>query len=325
MDIDISIIIPMYNTAKFINECINSITSRFLNIEIIIIDDGSKDNSYQIANEIALKDKRIKLLKTENNGPGNARNTGLSIAKGKCIAFIDSDDWITENSLDIMFQEMTSHNLDIVMGNALFYYHSEDVRKRYKIPTALFEKIQEGKKCYIELSNANSFIPMVYCYMYRHDFLKKNHICFQNEMYEDELWTLQTVCLANRIKIINHTFYFYRQRSGSIMHSETTSSKMSDSLIALSKNILSFSQNTFFTKDSILKSWLYAKAIQMFYYALIKFNKKETLMAFYKNNEEFLSVLIKNRNEISSDTANYFFKYYLYHISKLKENMFECY
>lgn len=153
MHIDISVIIPMYNTGKFIKECISSIASQNLNVEIIIIDDGSENNSYQIANDLALKDRRIVLLQTKNCGPGNARNLGLNIAKGKCITFIDSDDWIIENSLDIMYKELADNDLDMVMGNALFYYHSKDIRQRYKTPPSLFGKVMQGKECYLKLAD----------------------------------------------------------------------------------------------------------------------------------------------------------------------------
>lgn len=314
MSIDVSIIIPMYNTGKFVTECITSITSQCLNIEIIIIDDGSEDDSYWIVNKLLLKDKRIILAQTENGGAGNARNLGLSIAKGKCIAFIDSDDWIVKDSLDIMYQEIIGHDLDMVMGNALFYYHAEDIRKRYKIPSALFGKVTKGTECYINLSHSDSFIPMVYCYMYKLDFLKRHIISFQQEMYEDELWTIQTVCQAERIKIIDFPFYYYRQRQGSIMHNATDVYKRSHSLITLSKNILQFSQHGSFANDNILKEWLYVKVIQMYYYALTKLSDKSDITSFHSNNGIYLLELVRNKTETSSNATDYFFKYYLYHI-----------
>lgn len=316
MNADLSIIIPMYNTGEFVNECIASITSSFLNIEIIVIDDGSEDDSFEKVSDLAIKDRRIILLRTENCGAGSARNTGLDIAKGTYIAFIDSDDWITKDSLDILYQEMINHDLDIVMGNALFYYHAEDIRKRYKIPTAMMQTVMQGKECYKKLSSTDAFIPMVYCYMYKHDFLRKHSIRFQTEMYEDELWTIQTVCQADRMEIIDYPFYYYRQRNGSIMHGETMAYKKSHSLAVLSKNILLFSQVSYFANDPILRSWLYVRAIQMFYYALTKFNEKDDFASFYNSHTEFLSSLVKGRNETADRITDYLFKYYLYRIIK---------
>lgn len=314
MDIDVSIIIPMYNTGKFMTECIASITSRCLNMEIIIIDDGSEDDSYRIVSKLLLKDKRIILLQTENRGLGNARNLGMSIAKGKCIAFIDSDDWIARNALDVMHQEMTNYDLDMVMGNALFYYNAEDIRERYKVPSALFGKVMRGTECYINLSNSGSLIPMVYCYMYKREFLERYNISFQQEMYEDELWTIQAMCQAERIKIIDFPFYYYRQRQGSIMHNAENAHKQSHCLITLSKNILLFSKHNSFANNYALKDWLHVRAIQMYYYALTKLGDKADIASFHNNNGTHLSELVKNRNETSSDATDYFFKYYLYRI-----------
>lgn len=314
MDIDVSIIIPMYNTGKFVTECIASVTSQHLNMEIIIIDDGSEDDSYQMVSKLLLKDERIILIQTENGGAGKARNLGLSIAKGRCVAFIDSDDWIAKNALDIMYQEIIDHDLDMIMGNALFYYNAEDIKKRYKIPPTLFGKVMQGTECYINLSQSNSFIPMVYCYMYRREFLKRYNISFQEEMYEDELWTIQTVCQAGRIKIIDFPFYYYRQRQGSIMHNAGDAHKRSHSLITLSKNILLFSQHSSFANDHVLKDWLYVRAIQMYYYALTKLNDKADITSFHNNNGTYLSELVRNRNKTASNVTDYFFKYYLYRI-----------
>lgn len=320
MSIDVSIIIPMYNTGEFVTKCIASVTSRCLNMEIIVIDDGSEDDSYQIVNKLLLKDKRIILIQTENGGTGKARNLGLSIAKGKCVAFIDSDDWIAKNALGIMYQEIIGHDLDMVMGNALFYYSVEDIKKRYKIPPALFGKVMRGTECYINLSRSGSFIPMVYCYMYKREILEKYNISFQEEMYEDELWTIQTVCQAGKIKIIDFPFYYYRQRQGSIMHNAGDTHKRSHSLIALSKNILLFAQHSSFANDHVLKDWLYVRAIQMYYYALTRLGDKADITSFHNNNGTHLSELVRNRNETSSSATDCFFKYYLYHIiQKIRE------
>lgn len=304
----------MYNTGKFVTECIASVTSRCLNIEIIVIDDGSEDDSYRTVENMLPKDRRIVLKQTPNRGPGNARNLGLDIAKGECIAFVDSDDWIAERSLDIMYQEIREYGLDMVMGNALFYYDAKDIRERYKIPPALFGKVMRGTQCYACLSNSGSFIPMIYCYMYKREFLKKHRISFQQEMYEDELWTIQTVCQARRIKIIDFPFYYYRQRQGSIMHNAEDAHKRSRSLVILSKNILQFAHHNSLTDEKIVKEWLYVKAIQMYYYALTKLDNETDITSFHNDYDKYLSELAENRNEISSNATGYFFKYYLYRI-----------
>ena len=121
MKIDISVIIPAYNAASYIEECINSVISQTKKeIEIIIINDGSKDKTLDVINKF--KDKRIKLFTTKNNGIGKTRNFGLKKAKGKYIFFLDSDDYIPENALENLYKKAIKEKADIVVGNMYRLY-----------------------------------------------------------------------------------------------------------------------------------------------------------------------------------------------------------
>ena len=119
-NIQISIIIPVYNTEKYIQKCIDSLYQQNLNIEIIFIDDGSTDNSKEIINNYSKKDDRIKVLSQNNQGPAVARNLGLEVAQGNYIAFLDSDDWIENNSLEMLYNVAIEFDVDMIMGNTLF-------------------------------------------------------------------------------------------------------------------------------------------------------------------------------------------------------------
>ena len=100
--IDMSVIIPVYNVEKYLTVCIDSLMSQGdLRMEIILVNDGSTDLSGEIADEYAKKEGRIKVIHQENGGASAARNTGLDIASGEYIAFLDSDDWIKEKSLPL--------------------------------------------------------------------------------------------------------------------------------------------------------------------------------------------------------------------------------
>ena len=97
--IDLSIIVPVYNVEAYLSECIESLLGQHnISFEIILINDGSTDSSGSIANQYATKDNRIKVIHRKNGGASVARNTGMKIAQGEYIAFIDSDDWVKENS-----------------------------------------------------------------------------------------------------------------------------------------------------------------------------------------------------------------------------------
>lgn len=110
----ISVIVPYYNSKKYISKCINSILNQtFKDFELILVDDGSTDNSYNLCLSYAQKDERIVLLKKENGGQGTARNMGLDIALGDFIGFVDSDDYIQPNMYEIMYNSCIDHNAEL--------------------------------------------------------------------------------------------------------------------------------------------------------------------------------------------------------------------
>ena len=103
----VSIIIPIYNVEKYSDECITSVINQtYKNIEIILVDDGSPDNCGKICDNYALKDKRIKVIHEKNGGLSFARNTGLNIATGEYVYFLDSDDYLTDNAIELLCNHM---------------------------------------------------------------------------------------------------------------------------------------------------------------------------------------------------------------------------
>lgn len=131
----ISVIVPVYNTEKYIKKCIRSIIEQTLKeIEIIIVNDGSKDKSLEIIKDLMKQDRRIKLINKENEGVSSARNSGIKMAKGKYIQFIDSDDWIEKEFLEKMYDFAEKENVDIVVSD---YYEDYSNGKI---------KIKKGKK-----------------------------------------------------------------------------------------------------------------------------------------------------------------------------------
>ena len=114
----VSIIIPAYNAEKYIEQCIDSIISQtYKNIEVIIVNDGSTDNTLAICEKYAKEDKRIKIVKKKNEGVSKARNDGIKIATGKYIMFIDSDDYIDDDYIEIMHKNIVEKKADLVVSN----------------------------------------------------------------------------------------------------------------------------------------------------------------------------------------------------------------
>lgn len=115
---EISIIVPVYNTEKYLDRCIRSITKQtFSDFELILVDDGSKDNSGFICDEWEKKDSRIKVIHQENAGAGAARNVGLSMAIGNYIGFVDSDDWIEPQMYEVLYYGIKKYSADLAMCN----------------------------------------------------------------------------------------------------------------------------------------------------------------------------------------------------------------
>lgn len=127
-DIKVSIIIPVYGVEKYISQCLESVINQsYENIEIIVVNDGTKDNSMKIVEEYLL-DERIKIINKENGGLASARNRGIEEATGEYIYFLDSDDWIEVNTIEVLVEE--SNNLDIIYSN--FWYFDEKNQKKKK-------------------------------------------------------------------------------------------------------------------------------------------------------------------------------------------------
>lgn len=135
----ISIIVPIYNVEKYLDRCINSLLSQsYKNLEIILVDDGSPDNCPQMCDEYLLKDSRIKVIHKKNEGLGYARNSGLSVATGKYISFVDSDDYVSNDMCEKLILSAEKYNADIVYGGIVY----ENTETNEKTNSRPFDEIQ---------------------------------------------------------------------------------------------------------------------------------------------------------------------------------------
>ena len=125
----ISIIVPVYNVQKYLDRCMNTLLNQtYKNIEIILIDDESPDSCPQMCDEYKRIDQRIKVVHKLNEGLGFARNSGLEIARGKYIIFVDSDDYVTENMCELLYQSAKKYDADVVYGG-IFYADGKNIKE----------------------------------------------------------------------------------------------------------------------------------------------------------------------------------------------------
>lgn len=212
----ISIIVPVYNAEKYVAESIESLINQTLKeIEIILVNDGSKDNSKEICEEYAKKDKRIIVINKENGGLADARNAGMKIAKGKYIMFLDADDLFEKDSCENMYNAIEKSKSDYVIGNYQMTYENGT---KYERPAFDVEKYQE-----FELNKhdfKNSFFVMnstAWNKIYRAQFLIDNDITFKvPSPSEDDYFTSLCYIKANHGYYIPKVMYLYRNSPNSI-------------------------------------------------------------------------------------------------------------
>lgn len=213
--IKFSIIVAVYNIEKYINQCVESIINQtYSNIEIILVNDGSTDNSLHILQEWEKKDERIKIVNKINGGLSSARNEGLKIATGEYIAYIDGDDWISP----LMFEKLSDSIIQFCQPEIVTYsyieYYSNDLQyiKSYNIND---DTIYQGNLFF----ENSSFKVQAWSKIYKKSFLNKMDLMFlNNRLHEDISYTIPLVLCANSVVNISEPLYYYRQnRSGSIM------------------------------------------------------------------------------------------------------------
>ena len=273
----VSVIIPIYNVEAYLTECLNSIVNQtFDDIEIILVDDGSTDLSSNIMKEFAQKDSRIIIHSQTNKGVSAARNSGISLASGEYILFVDSDDSILENSIETIYKQATETNADIVIGNVLYCF--QDGRQLIVFPRTqeLNNIIIPGDICFMKFMEINAYPPLTCLYFIKREFIIKNELYFKkNVIHEDELWCVQALFNARRVSLIDFYYYFYRQREGSIMNADNNLFRINSILKVvheLDKFAQEFYKKKYISKESI--GYIYLR-IFVIYHVMGKLIKKE--------------------------------------------------
>lgn len=222
----LSIVVNMYNTAKYLPKCMDSLLNQDIDVndyEVILVNDGSTDNSLELANEYVKESDansempKIKVVSHANKGLAGARNSGVDMAKGQYLCFVDPDDYIEKNSISALLDKMDSEKLDMLKFN----YQKVDENYNYLPDTkdeASFDyssEIMTGKQFMYERLGVACF---VWTYIYRLDFIRTNNIRFIEGIYlDDTLWLPRVLQKCERINCISVRHQFYLQRSTSMV------------------------------------------------------------------------------------------------------------
>ena len=249
----ISIIVPFYNVEQYIDRCIQSlITQTFRNIEILLVDDCSPDNTLEIGQKYAKTDSRIKILQYEKNrGLGGARNYGIQNAKGEYVLFVDSDDYIKANTIEVLCAKAIQNDLCVLEAN----YLKESEINSEVLPRKSYysEKVFSGKEYWESIPIA----PVVaWNKFYRLSFLQENNIVFKLRKFEDVAFTAEVFMKAKRVMNIDFPFYHYIVRENSIMTETTSISHLEDSYALIQDMKVLFEGNK--KNEQMKKSYLYS-------------------------------------------------------------------
>ncbi|MBR1544319.1 MAG: glycosyltransferase [Alphaproteobacteria bacterium] len=211
--VKISVVVPIYNVELYLSQCLENIVNQtYKNLEIILVNDGSRDSSIDICRAYAKKDKRIKYIYQQNMGLSAARNTGIKNATGDYIHFIDSDDYIPLDYYEKMISALGNTDADIVCSGFYFEKHpneSVDFTKSF-IYTNINDKIQK--------TFAYKY-KYVWRYLIKRSFVEKQKLSFMVGYYmEDIMFTLPAFANANKIVTVPNAQYFYRHNNKSILN-----------------------------------------------------------------------------------------------------------
>ncbi len=304
----ISVLVPVYNSEKYLTRCIESILNQtYKNIELIIVNDGSNDKSYEIIEEYKKRDNRIKALHTENKGVSYARNLGLDSASGDFLAFVDSDDYIDEDYLETLYKYLKNENADISMCNCKFI--EENLNKSY---TKTF-----GINNILVMNNEEAVENLFYYNYMRHSpwgKLYKKDI-FEgcrykiNRQYEDLELTYKLFLKAKKLVYIPECKYNYLLRKGSIIHSDIKKSNIEAILLYTEEILKEIEKN----HKNIVKSaeFLVAKhSLSLWYKVPNKKENKEYLKKATNNIKKYRKGILKN-SKVNKKSKTLFYISYL--------------
>lgn len=211
----ISIIIPAYNIESYIKQTLDSVLCQdYTNIEIIVIDDGSKDKTLEVCETIALKDKRIKIIHQDNQGVSTARNNGICNANGKYITFVDGDDIVADNLISKMLQVIENYNVDLVCSDYSRYIN--DLSNINNTVPIIFNKYDALKR----LAYNESINYSVWGKLYKTEIVKNVLFDKNTGILEDFLFVCNYITRIDSLAVINDKLYCYVVRNGSALNNK---------------------------------------------------------------------------------------------------------
>lgn len=237
--VKVSVIVPIYNASEFLDKCLNSIVNQTLkDIEIILINDGSTDDSKLVIDEYMKEHKNIILIDKKNEGLGKARNDGIKKASGEYITFVDSDDYIKENMLEVFYEYAKKYSLDMVTST---YYKVKNNKE-------ILWKITKYKAGNVKTS-PNIILSVEYApwaKLYKRSMLIENNIFFEeNKKYEDMPFVCKCLLKSKLVAQITDAYYYY------VIHNNSQTTTMDNKVFDVLRTIMDYYKHEFYLKEEI--------------------------------------------------------------------------
>lgn len=306
----ISIIIPVYNTEKFIKECLDSIINQtFKDIEIICINDGSTDNSLNILNEYKDIDNRIRVFSQENSGAGVARNLGIEKSKGDYILFVDGDDWIKDNTCEKLYAQAIKLDTDMILFDAIEHKPNNKFRKRIYFPNDSFKEDYNTFTFdyHFRKNLVMNGMLVIWSKFYKTSFIKENNIKFYNhEVFNDVQFHIASMLFAKKIGYNPKIFYHYNRLGQPSLQNNNVKTQKSFILLDIFAEIKDFLIKNKFMDEFELNYLRFV--ITESENNLIKINYETKIPFFKKIKElfELLSVSSKSLNELPLKNSKFY-------------------
>lgn len=265
----LSVIVPVYKVEKYLNRCLNSLLQNNSDdFEIILVDDGSPDSCPQICDSFVNEHKNAQVIHKTNGGLSDARNTGILVATGDYIAFVDSDDYLVPCAIDTIISALNENqNIDVLALDTIWKKGENENTHKYKeinvkIPGKDFMKYEF--KC-------NSMQIQVWQNVYRRLFLVNNNLLFKcGILHEDVQWTPRVFYMAEIVKYYSFAYYIYEIRDDSISTAKDLKKNIKDLMATVSDLTELFSTQDdrelyLIIKDALVSNYLFLYAIGNFY------------------------------------------------------------
>ena len=313
----VSIIVPIYNVESYLDRCIQSLLNQTLKeIEIILVDDGSPDNCPAMCDEYAKQDNRIKVIHKKNAGLGYARNSGLEIAAGEYVAFVDSDDFVDINMYESLYSKAKSNHYDTVLCNCYFYRNEKSMQKREDINQ---ETIFIGRKevddflldiigPLPEYKHDVKYMMSVWHGIYSMNLIRKENLRFVSErdfISEDIIWDIDYLHKAQRVCYVPNCLYYYclNENSLSRKYNPERYNKNKELVVEVKRKLSLLFEEEYYKIHFLRLMFLYLRNSLQY-------------MAQYANSTQSI------RNVLNDNFWKPLFQHYPYHQMDMKHRLF---